>query len=131
MFGKRYDANENLAPKGLFMSISSRSIDSSGAMPAVPLSSAVSAEVFAEVARMGLGEQFPEVIALTRELFGAFTIDISVDPEIYHCSYVTFNVRAEDSYDRAFEKESEWIRRLPRCPTQVPGSFCISVEFVE
>jgi hypothetical protein len=91
----------------------------------------VSAEVFAEVARLGLGEQFPAEIALTRELFGDFTIDISEDPEIYNCSYVTFKVRAEDPFDRALEKESEWIRRLPRCPTQVPGSFCINLHFVE
>ena len=60
--------------------------------PAVPIPSGVSAEMYAEVARLGLGEQFPEVIALTRELFGDFTIDISADPEIYNCSYVTFDV---------------------------------------
>ena len=91
---------------------------------------AVPAEVYAEVARLGIDAQLPEVIALTRELFGHFTVDISVDPEIHDWSYVTFNVRVEDSCVDAFQKESEWIRRLPRCPTQAPGSFCISVNFV-
>ncbi len=75
-----------------------------------------------------LAAQLPEVIALTRELFGEFTIDISDDPEIFNCSYVTFSVRAKDPSDKAFQRESEWIRRLPRCPTQAPGSFCINVN---
>jgi hypothetical protein len=74
---------------------------------------AVPAEVYTEVVRLGIGSQLPEVIALTRELFGEFTIDISHDPEIFSWSYVTFNVRVADSSDKAFQKESEWIRRLP------------------
>jgi hypothetical protein len=86
--------------------------------------------IYAAVAHLGLAEQFAEVIALTRELFGDFTIDISVDPEIYNCSYVTFVVRTEGTVEEMVRKESEWIRRLPRCPTQAPGSFCINAIFV-
>ena len=72
-------------------------------VPAVPIPSAVSAELFAEVARLGLGEQFPEVIALTRELSGDFTVDISEDPEIYNCVRVdlvalAFQLRAVDRH---------------------------------
>ena len=110
------------------MSISSQSLDSSAPQPAVPIPSAVSAEVFAEVARLGLGEQFPEVIALTRELFGDFTIDISVDPEIYNCSYVTFKVHSASTLDDVLIKESEWFRRV-RWPSQAVGSFCLDVDF--
>ena len=91
----------------------------------------MSVEVYAEVARLGLGEDFPAAIALTREIFGDFSIDISMDPEIYNCSYVTFRVLADDPLDGAFEKESEWIRRLPRCPRQASGTFCISVDYIE
>jgi hypothetical protein len=125
------DRNTRLERKSPRMSISSKSLDSSDSVSAVPVPSTMLAEVFAEVARLGIGEQLPEVIALTRELFGEFTIDISEDPEIHNCSYVTFNVRAEDSYNKAFERESEWIRRLPRRPTQAPGSFCLNVDFIE
>ena len=129
LFGGVYDQGEGLQPKGLSMSISSESLDISGLVPAVPLSG-VSAEVVAEVARLGLGEQFSEVILLTQELFGDFTIVISEDAEIYNCSYVTFVVRAEGTVDDAVQKESEWIRRLPCWPTQAVGSFCISVNIV-
>ena len=116
------------------MSTSSHPLDTSipaVAIPVSPQDPAVPVKVYAEVARLGIGEQFSEVIALTRELFGDFTIDISEDPEIYNCNYVTFNVCAEGSCDRAFQKETEWIRRLPRCATQSLGSFCINVDFVE
>jgi hypothetical protein len=116
------------------MSTSSHPLDTAipdAAIRVSPQDPAVPAEVYAEVDGLGIGEQFPEVIALTRELFGDFRVDISVDPEIYNCTYVTFNIRAEDSYESAFEKESEWIRRLPRRPTQAPGSFCINVDFVK
>jgi len=114
------------------MSTSSQSYDAAipqAVFPVQPQDRAVSAEVYAEVARLGIGEQFPEVIALTREVFGDFAIDVSEDAEIYNCSYVTFHVRSDDTLDNAFAKESEWIRRLPRCPTQAQGSFCISVDF--
>ena len=122
------------------MSISSRSLDTSDPVSAVPIAlpaqprdpavPAVPAEVYAEVARLGLAEQFPEVIELTRELFGDFTIEISVDPEIYNCSYVTFVVRTDGTVEEMVQKESAWIRRLPRWPTQAPGSFCINAIFV-
>ncbi len=113
------------------MSTSAHPLDISVHAAATPVprqDGAVPAEVYEEVARLGIGAQLPEVIALTRELFGEFTIDISDDPEIFNCSYVTFSVRAKDPSDKAFQRESEWIRRLPRCPTQAPGSFCINVN---
>jgi hypothetical protein len=113
------------------MSTSSQSFEVEIPQAAVamqPHASVVPAEVYAEVARLGIGEQLPAVIGLTREVFGDFAIDISDDAEIPNCSYVTFRVRSDEPLEEAFAKESEWIRRLPRCPTQAPGSFCISVD---
>jgi hypothetical protein len=128
LFGGVYDQGEGLQPKGLSMSISSESLDISGLVPAVPLSG-VSAEVVAEVARLGLGEQFPAVIALTRELFGDFTIDISEDPEIYNCVYVSFEVIIHGTVEDCVQRTAEWHRRLPRLPSQTPGSFCLVTRF--
>ena len=119
-------------PESTSMSTSSQSYDSTiprAAMPVPPQDPVVSAEVFAEVARLGIGKQFLEAIALTREVFGDFAIKISEDAEVSYCSYVTFHVRCGDTVNEALAMESEWIRRLPRCPTQAPGSFCISVDF--
>ena len=113
------------------MSTSSHPLDTSipaAAIPVPPQDPAVPAEVYAEVARLGLGEHFPAAIALTREIFGEFTIDISVDPEIYNCSYVTFNVGSGDTHDNVLAKESEWFSRV-RWPSQAVGSFCLNVAF--
>ncbi len=129
MFGKYHDANESLDPMGIPMSISSRSLDTSDPVPAVLIVRPVSAEVFAEVGRLGLGEQFPEVIALTRELFGDFTIDISEDPEIYNCIYVSFEVVVHGTIEDCVQRTSEWHRRLPHWPSQAPGSFCLVTRF--
>jgi hypothetical protein len=114
------------------MSTSSHPLDSplSAAVMSVQSQAlAVSVDTYAEVARLGIGEQFPEAIALTSEIFGEFLIDISNDPEIDDCSYVTFNVRSDER--GSFAKESEWIRRLPRCPTGAAGSFCLSIDIFE
>ena len=113
------------------MSISSRSLDISDHVPAVPIPLGVSAEVSAEVARLGIGEQFPEVIALTRELFGDFTIDISEDPEIYNCIYVSFEVIVRGTIEDCVQRTSEWHDRLPHCPSQSPGSFCLVTRFAK
>ena len=116
------------------MSISSRSLDTSDpvSIPVValpPQDPAVPAEVYAEVGRLGLGEQFPEVITLTRELFGDFTIDISEDPEIYNCIYVSFEVVVYDTIEDCVQRTSDWHGRLPHWPSQSRGSFCLVTRF--
>ncbi len=126
-----YDAKESLEPKGPFMSISSRSLDTSDPLPAVSVPSPISAEVFAEVAHLGLADQFPEVIALTRELFGDFTIDISEDPEIYNCIYVSFEVFVHGTIEDCVQRSGEWHDRLPHWSSQSPGSFCLVTRFAK
>jgi hypothetical protein len=67
------------------MSTSSHPLDTpipAAALLVTPQDPAVPVEVYAEVARLGIGEQFSEVIALTREIFGDFTIDISEDRDL-------------------------------------------------
>jgi hypothetical protein len=122
---------ESFESKSFPMSISSRPVDTSDPLPAVPIPSAVSAEVFAEVARLGLADQFPEVIALTRELFGDFTIDISEDPEIYNCIYVSFQVVVQGTIEHCVQQTAEWHDRLPHWPSQSPGSFCLVTRFAK
>ena len=113
------------------MSTSSQPLDDLGvsataALP--PRDAAVASEVYAEVARLGLGDDFPAAIAVTREHSAISTIDISVDPEISRCSYVTFNVRNRESMESVLEKEWEWFRRV-HWPTYAEGSFCLDVDF--
>lgn len=113
------------------MSTTTHSLDTPSSLPLIPVGSlvvAIPVEIQDEVARLGLAEQFPQVVELTRELFGDFEIVISEDPEIPDCSYVSFEVRMRGTVEQSVQKNSEWIRRLPRCPTQAPGAFCLGIE---
>ncbi len=93
MSGKVYDGNESREPKGLFMGISSRPLDTSNLVPTMPIPSPVPAEILAETARLGLGEHFPLVVQLTRDLFGEdFVISVEQDPEIGDWFDVVFTV---------------------------------------
>ena len=101
------------------MSVPTQSLDTTTSIPLVvvhSLGATVPPEIRDEVARLGLAEQFPQVVELTRELFGDFEIEISEDPEIPNCSYVSFEVRMRGTVEDCVQKNSEWIRRLPRCP---------------
>jgi hypothetical protein len=114
------------------MSTSSHPLETAipdAAIQVPPGDPAVPEEIYAEVARLGIGEQFPDVIALTREMFGEFTVDITEDPEIYNFSYISFRVVVSGTIEHCVELTSEWHRRLPRCPSQAPGSFCLLTGF--
>jgi hypothetical protein len=111
------------------MSISSRSLDASALILATPIQSAVPAEIFAEVARLGLGEHFPLVVQLTRELFGEdFGISVEQDPEIGNWFDVVFTVRTGGTMDEILEKNTLWHRRLPHATTGAGGAFCLSID---
>ena len=112
------------------MSISTRSLGTFSLPPtAIPISSSVSAEVFAEVARLGLGEQFPLVLQLTRDLFGEdFGISVEQDPEIGYWFDVVFTVQTSGTMDEILEKNTLWHRRLPHATTDASGAFCLSID---
>jgi hypothetical protein len=95
----------------------------------MPIPSAVSAEVCAEVARLGLGEHFPLVVRLTRDLFGEdFEISIERDPEIRSWFDVVFSVQADVTMDEILEKNTLWHRQLPHATTDAGGAFCLSID---
>jgi len=110
------------------MNISTRSLDTSGPLLAVPIPSTVSADIFAEVARLGLGDHFPFVVQLTRDLFGEdFEISVEQDPEIGNWFDVVFTVQTRGTMDEILDKNTLWHRRLPHATTDAGGAFCLSI----
>ena len=111
------------------MSIPLRSLDFSALALAMPIPPVVPAEVFAEVARLGLGEHFPLVVQLTRDLFGEdFEISVEQDPEIVNWFDVVFTVRTSGTMDEILDKNTLWHRRLPHATTDAGGAFCLSID---
>jgi len=108
-----------------------RSMDSASALPLVPAVAepAIPAEVTAAVARLGLANTFPQVIELTRELFGSeFRVSVEEDPEIASWFDVVFTVHARDDIDEILEKNTCWHRRLPHETAGAGAAFCLSIE---
>jgi hypothetical protein len=115
------------------MTIPTQILDAAASGPVLPpqySTPAIPREIMDRVARLGLAEQLPEVVELTREIFGDFEIVISEDPEIPNCSYVSFEVEVAGALEEVSEKRTSWHRRLPRWPTQAPGAFCLGIDIV-
>ena len=95
----------------------------------MPIPSPVPAETLAEAARLGLGEHFPLVVQLTRDLFGEdFVISVEQDPEIGDWFDVVFTVQTHGTMDEILEKNTLWHRRLPHATTDARGAFCLSID---
>ena len=87
---------------------------------AVPAGDVISDEVRETAARLGVLQYLPELIALTKEIYGGFTdITVSDDPEVGD-THIVFKVPVSCSIDEALDMDLEWGRRLrkiiPRCP---------------
>jgi hypothetical protein len=112
--------------------MSTRSADSATPVSVVATPHAppvVSREVLAAVTRLGLAEQFPQVVELTRELFGtAFHISVEPDPEIANWTQVTITVTVRGTLDEVLDKDSQWHQRLPHDTAEADGAFCLSLD---
>lgn len=87
------------------------------------------ADIFAEVARLGLGDHFQLVVQLTRNLFGEdFEISVEQDPEIGNWCDVVFTVQTSGTMEEILEKNTTWHRRLPHATTDAHGAFCLSID---
>ncbi len=81
------------------------------------------------VRRLGLGEHFPPVVQLTRDLFGEdFVISVEQDPEIGDWFDVVFTVQTHGTMDEILEKNTLWHRRLPHATTGAGAAFCLSID---
>ena len=103
------------------------SVVSAAVAPPAPDPS-VPAEAYAQVVRLGLGEQFLLAAQLTRELFGdSFSVSIEPDPEIGNWCDVVFSVLAMGNMEDLLARNTQWHRRLPHTTT-AGGAFCLSID---
>jgi hypothetical protein len=88
----------------------------------VPLHPAavIPAEVHETAARLGVLQYLPQVIDLTREIFGSFSrVTVSEDPE-FGDTHITFHVPAQRTIEQDLDKDEDWGKRMleiiPRSP---------------
>ena len=97
-------------------------------LPLVHHAPAITAEILEEASRLRLGEQFPLVVELTRELFGDdFDITVEPDAEIADWSDIVFSVHTVGSMEKILDLNTQWARRVPPT-TEARGAFCLSID---
>ncbi len=109
-------------------------IDSHVTVPVQP-AVAVPPDVWEAAVRLGVVQHLPQVIDLTREVFGTFSrVTVSEDPEfgdfniIFH---VPANCTMDEEHDieEQLDKEEEWGRRLMEIIPHCPRVYLIFAEF--
>ena len=99
---------------------------------ALPLqtTNAMAAEIRETAARLGVAQYLPQVVELTREIYGGFSrVSIYEDPEFGDDTHIVFHVPVNCSVEQALAMDLEWGQRflqiIPRCPRV----YMPSVEF--
>jgi hypothetical protein len=102
--------------------MSTRSADATIPITVVGVQStdAIPQEVYETAERLGVLKYLPQVIDLTREVYGGFShVSISVDPD-FGDTHIVFHVPVNCSIEEALALDVEWGRRfmriIPRCP---------------
>jgi hypothetical protein len=103
--------------------------------PAIPVSAPVadliSEEVREEATRRRVAQYLPQVIDLTREIYGGFTdVFVSTDPENPEDSNIVFRVQVRCSIEEALDMDLAWGRRLRQIIPRYPRVYIPSREFV-
>ena len=86
----------------------------------IPPAAVIPPEVHETAARLGVLKYLPQVIDLTREIFGSFSrVTVSADPDFGDVN-IMFHVPAQDTIEEDLDKDKKWGRRMlaiiPRSP---------------
>ncbi len=102
--------------------MTTRATDATGSPIVVPIDPAagIPPEVRETAARLGVLQYLPQVIDLTREIFGSFSrVTVSEDPE-FGDTHIIFHVPAQGTIEEDLDKDEEWGKRMlaiiPRSP---------------
>ena len=96
----------------------------------MPPATGIPSEVLEMAARLDVLKHLPEVIKLTREVFGDFThVTAMEDPECLGDDHIEFHVRANGSIDEILDKEEQWGRRMQEIIPRSPQVYLVFSDF--
>ncbi len=88
----------------------------------------ISPEVHETAARFGVLQHLPQVIDLTREVFGNFSrVTVSEDPE-FGDTHIIFHVPAQRTIEEDLDKDEEWGKRMSAIIPRSPQVYLVFVE---
>jgi hypothetical protein len=99
--------------------MTTRATDSPIVVPIYP-AAVIPPEAQETAARFGVLQYLPQVIDLTREIFGSFSrVTVSEDPE-FGDTHIIFHVPAQRTIAEDLDKDEQWGKRMlviiPRSP---------------
>ena len=112
--------------------MTTRQADSFNSPIAVPIQPAVAIPpyVYEIAARLGVSQYLPQVVELTREIFGTFSrVSVSEDPEFFGDIHIIFYVPASGTTEEELDKDERWGRRLMEIIPSSPQVYLIFPEF--
>jgi hypothetical protein len=81
----------------------------------LPPTIAVPDDVLRTAERLGIAEQLPQVIALSREIFGdSLTLCVVEDPELDDWTHIVVDAQSTGTVEELVDKEQVWVRQIVR-----------------
>jgi hypothetical protein len=110
--------------------MTTRATDTTGSPIVVPIHPAVviPPEARETAARLGVLQYLPQVIDLTREVFGSFSrVTVSEDPE-FGDAHIIFHVPAQPTIEEDLDKDEEWGKRMLEIIPRSPQVYLVFAE---
>jgi hypothetical protein len=110
--------------------MTTRASDATDPSIVVPIhqAAAIPPEVLATAARLGVLQSLPQVIDLTREIFGSFSrVTVSEDPE-FGDTHVIFHVPAQRTIEEDLDKDEQWGKRMLEIIPRSPQVYLVFAE---
>ena len=112
--------------------MTTQSTDSIHSPVVVPVQSrtVIPPDVYEAAERLGVSQYLPQVIDLTREIFGTFSrVEFSEDPEFVGDDHIIFYVPAQSTIEEDLDKSEEWGRRIMEIIPRSPQVYLVIPEF--
>ena len=107
--------------------MTTRATDSPIVVPIHPVA-VIPSEVHETAARLGVLQYLPQVIDLTREIFGRFScVTVSEDPE-FGDTHIIFHVPAQRTIEEDLDKDEEWGKRMLEIIPRSPQVYLVFAE---
>jgi hypothetical protein len=111
--------------------MTTRSAESVSHLVEIPVqtSEIIPPDVLETAARLGVSQHMPEVIRITREVFGPFSrVRVLDDPE-FGDTHVVFHVAARGEVEEELAREEEWGRRVKQVIPRSPQVYLVFVDY--
>ncbi|MGO8749660.1 MAG: hypothetical protein ACLQNE_27205 [Thermoguttaceae bacterium] len=107
--------------------MTTRASDSPIVVPIHPVA-VIPPEVHETAVRLGVLKYLPQVIDLTREIFGSFSrVTVSEDPE-FGDTHIIFHVPAQGTIEEDLDKDEQWGRRMLEIIPRSPQVYLVFAE---